>query len=119
MDLGSFSVSLNVKDLEASTKFYESLGFQVIDGQFNYDEQFQLESGQYWVMMQNGEVKIGLFQGMFDANVLTWNPPDARAIQSRLKENGIPIDVEATGFDGPATVMLQDPDGNRLMFDQY
>ncbi len=119
MELGNFSVSLAVKDIEASTKFYENLGFEVIDGQFNYDGQIDLEEGQYWVMLKNGEAKIGLFQGMFEENVLTWNPPDARAIQSRLKENGVPIEYEATGFDGPATVMLRDPDGNQIMLDQF
>ena len=119
MELGSFSVSLVVKDIEASTKFYENLGFEVVDGQFNYDDQVQLEPGQYWIMLENGDTKIGLFQGMFEENVLTWNPPDARAIQAHLKENGVPIDLEATGFDGPATVMLSDPDGNQIMLDQY
>ncbi len=119
MDLGSFSVSLAVKDIEASTKFYEHLGFEVIDGQFNYDGEIDLEEGQYWVMMKSGEAKIGLFQGMFDENVLSWNPPDARSIQARLKENGVPIEFEATGFEGPATVMLSDPDGNQIMLDQF
>lgn len=119
MDLGSFSLSLAVKDIEASTKFYENMGFEVIDGQFNYDGEIDLEEGQYWVMMKSGEAKIGLFQGMFEENVLTWNPPDARSIQSHLKEKGVPITFEATGFEGPATVMLSDPDGNQIMLDQF
>ncbi len=119
MDLGNFSVSLNVKDVAASRQFYEHLGFEVIDGQFNYEEKFELEPGQDWVMMKHGDAKIGLFQGMFEENVFTWNPNDARAIQSHLKDNGVPIEYEAIGFDGPATVMLRDPDGNSVMLDQY
>ena len=109
MDLGNFSLSLSVKDLKLSRRFYEKLGFSVIGG----------ESSQGWLILQSSSCTIGLFQGMFEDNVLTWNPPDARAIQSHLKENGVPIDYEATGFDGPATVMLTDPDGNQIMLDQF
>jgi catechol 2,3-dioxygenase-like lactoylglutathione lyase family enzyme len=119
MELGSFSVSLAVDDVQRALEFYESLGFEVIDGQFNYDGQIDLEPGQDWVMLEHGGTKIGLFQGMFEENVLTWNPPDARAVQSRLKEHGVKIDHEATGFEGPATVMLTDPDGNQIMLDQF
>lgn len=119
LDLGNFSVSLTVKNIEASRKFYEALGFEVVDGQFNYAGQIDLEPGQDWLMLKHGEAKIGLFQGMFEENVLTWNPEDARGIQSRLKENGVPIEYEAIGFDGPATVMLRDPDGNQIMLDQF
>lgn len=119
MDLGSFSISLNVNDLPASRSFYEHLGFEVVDGQFNYEGKIDLEPGQDWVMLEHGGVKIGLFQGMLEENILTWNPKDARAIQSHLKENGVPIEYEAIGFDGPATVMLRDPDGNSVMLDQF
>ena len=119
MDLGSFSVSLAVKNVGVSREFYENLGFEVIDGQFNYEGEIDLEPGQDWVMLKHGEAKIGLFQGMFEDNVLTWNPPDARAIQAHLKEKGVPIDFEATGFEGPATVMLTDPDGNQVILDQF
>lgn len=119
MDLGSFSLSLNVKDLQASRSFYEHLGFEAVDGQFNYEGQIDLEPGQDWVMLEQGSVKIGLFQGMLEENILTWNPKDARAIQSHLKESGVPIEYEAIGFDGPATVMLRDPDGNSVMLDQF
>lgn len=119
MDLGSFSVSLAVRDIKASQQFYENLGFEVIDGHFNYEGQIDLEPGQDWVMMKHGDARIGLFQGMFDENVLTWNPKDARAIQAHLKDRGVHIDYEATGFEGPATVMLSDPDGNQIMLDQF
>lgn len=119
MDLGTFSVSLTVTNMKASREFYENLGFEAIDGQFNYVGQIDLEPGQDWVMMEHGTTKIGLFQGMFEENVLTWNPADARSIQSHLKEQGVKIDYEATGFDGPATVMLTDPDGNQIMLDQF
>ncbi|MDA1297053.1 MAG: VOC family protein [Chloroflexi bacterium] len=112
-------MSLAVADVKTSREFYESLGFKAIDGQFNYEGEIDLEPGQDWVMLEHGGVKIGLFQGMFEDNVLTWNPADARAIQSRLKEKGVKIDFEATGFEGPATVMLTDPDGNQIMLDQF
>lgn len=119
MDLGNFSVSLAVRDIEASTTFYKNLGFEVIDGQFNYEGKVDLEPGQDWVMLKHGQAKIGLFQGMFEDNILTWNPADARAIQVHLKEMGVPIEMEATGFEGPATVILKDPDGNAIMLDQF
>ena len=109
MDLGCFSVSLAVKDLAASRTFYENLGFEVID-----DHQ-----DQNWVVLKNGTTIIGMFHGMFENNILTFNPADVRAIQAHLKSQGVPLDKEADGERGPAHLMLTDPDGNAIMLDQF
>ena len=122
MKLGAFSISLNVKDLGASRAFYEKLGFAVIGG----------EADQGWMMMRSGTTTIGLFQGMFDKNMLTFNPgwdaeaqplaefDDVRAIQKQLKSNGLELASEAddTG-EGPASIVLMDPDGNPILIDQH
>ena len=122
MQLGAFSVSLAVKDLEASKEFYEKLGFAVIGG----------EAAQNWLIMKNSEHVIGLFQGMFDKNILTFNPgwdqngeavgsfTDVRDIQRKLKDRGINIVNEADeNGTGPASFIITDPDGNPLLFDQH
>ena len=121
MELGNFSVSLNVKDLAASKKFYESLGFSMIHG----------DQSQGWVIMKNGETNIGLFQGMFEQNILTFNPgwnskgentdsyTDIREIQSKLKESGIKIEEEIEESKGPASFTVIDPDGNPVLIDQH
>jgi lactoylglutathione lyase len=110
MDLGIFSVSLTVKDIAASRAFYEKLGFEVIDG----------NQEQLWLILRNGKINIGLFQGMFDRNMLTFNPVDVRAIQKHLKAQGVKLDVEADeNTTGPAHATLQDPDGNPILFDQH
>ena len=110
MDLGRFSVSLSVKDLAVSRQFYETLGFSAVCG----------EADQGWLIMQNGEAKIGLVQGMFEGNLLTFNPADARAIQRTLKAAGIPLLVEADEpTTGPAHRSLTDPDGNTILTDQH
>lgn len=122
MHLGHFSVSLAVKDLTASRTFYEKLGFEVVFG----------EAEQNWLILQNGDSTIGLFQGMFENNVLTFNPgwdarantleefTDVREIQRRLKENGLPLATEADeATTGPASLMLIDPDGNPVLIDQH
>jgi catechol 2,3-dioxygenase-like lactoylglutathione lyase family enzyme len=110
MDLGAFSVSLAVKDLKASRAFYEKLGFKVLDG----------DEAQNWLMMQNGTTKIGLFQGMFESNVLTFNPTDVRKIQRDLKANGIAFMQEADeNATGSAHSVLLDPDGNGILLDQF
>jgi lactoylglutathione lyase len=109
MDLGSFSISLSVRDLAASRSFYERLGFQVIDG----------KEEENWLILRNGEAKIGLFQGKFEGNLLTFGPPDVRAVQRKLRENGIDLLVEADETTtGPAHAVLRDPDGNVLLLDQ-
>ncbi|MEL6240477.1 MAG: VOC family protein [Pseudomonadota bacterium] len=122
MTLGCFSVSLAVADLAKSRAFYELLGFEVMHG--------DAEHG--FVIMQNGTTKIGLFHGMFDGNILTFNPgwdedgqpvevfEDVRALQARLKENGVDIAraAEADG-EGPDHIQITDPDGNLIMFDQH
>ena len=122
MKLGAFSVSLNVKDLNISKQFYEDLGFTVFAGglQMNY------------LIMKNGNSLIGLFQGMFENNILTFNPgwdenankiepfDDVRDIQKHLKSKGIKIQSEADeNTTGPAHISLTDPDGNVILFDQH
>ncbi len=122
MDLGNFSVSLAVKDIEASKLFYEKLGFTVFGG----------DQSQGWLIMKNGEQNIGLFQGMFDKNILTFNPgwtsdaqplgkfTDVRELQRQLKANGVEMMTEADeSSTGPASFMLADPDGNTILVDQH
>lgn len=122
MKLGAFSVSLSVRDIKASKSFYETLGFTVFGG--NID--------QNWLIMKNGDVIIGLFQGMFEKNMLTFNPgwdqnarnlesfTDVRQLQQQLKDNGIKMETEADmNTTGPASFVLNDPDGNPILFDQH
>jgi len=109
MELGQFSLSLTVKDIAVSRKFYETLGFTVIDG----------NQAENWLILRSGDTVIGLFQGMFEKNLLTFNPKDVRAIQAHLKANGIDLIEEAKGDEGPAHITLVDPDGNPIMFDQH
>jgi hypothetical protein len=122
MELGAFSVSLNVKDIHASKSFYESLGFQVFGGDIS----------QNWLIMKNGSCIIGLFQGMFEKNILTFNPgwdenanprtsfTDIRDIQRQLTEKGIKLESEVEeGTTGPANFIVMDPDGNPILVDQH
>jgi len=122
MELGAFSVSLSVKDIAASREFYEKLGFRPVGG----------DPDQNWQIFRNGEVTIGLFHGMFEGNILTFNPgwnsqarsvdefTDIRELQRRLKEQGLKMTVEADeSGSGPASFMMLDPDGNALLFDQH
>ncbi len=122
MELGNFSVSLAVKDIEASKRFYEKLGFTVFTG----------DQTQNWLIMKNGEATIGLFQGMFEKNILTFNPgwnrdaqplktfTDVRELQLQLKDLGIELISEADeGSNGPASFMMVDPDGNTILIDQH
>ena len=122
MELGAFSVSLAVKDLEASKAFYETLGFSAFFG----------EASQGWLIMKNGDLAIGLFQGMFERNLLTFNPgwdgnaqplesfTDIREIQRRLKAAGARFEQEADeSTTGPASLIIVDPDGNQILFDQH
>lgn len=122
MDLGNFSVSLAVKDLEASRAFYQALGFAVCGG--NPD--------QRWLILQNGAATIGLFQGMFERNILTFNPgwdaacnelpgfTDVRELQRRLRERGIePTTAADESTTGPASFIVVDPDGNPIYVDQH
>ncbi len=111
MDLGTFSISLAVKDIKTSKSFYEKLGFTMIDG--NLD--------QKWAILKNGSSKIGLFQGMFPTNTLTFTPKDVRSIHKTAKKEGVSI-VMANGIDkkeGPASFMITDPDGNPILIDQH
>ncbi len=111
MELGQFSVSLTVKDIEKSKAFYEALGFKA------HAECGSVEDK--WLIMQNGEAVIGLFEGMFDKNILTFNPTDARKIEQHIKKHGYPIATETKGDSGPTHFVLNDPDGNQIMFDQF
>lgn len=122
MELGAFSVSLSVKDIRKAVEFYEKLGFTHKGG--NLD--------QNWIVLKNGAAVIGLFQGMFEGNWLTFNPGwdgnaqnleefvDVRAIQKHLKANGIQLDKEADeSTTGIEHIMLKDPDGNVILIDQH
>ena len=122
MELGAFSISLNVKDLAASQSFYEKLGFGVFGG----------DAAQNWLIMKNGACVIGLFQGMFEKNMLTFNPgwnsdaqpldafTDVRELQKALRAQGMPIGNPADETTtGPASFMLVDPDGNPILIDQH
>ncbi len=122
MELGAFSVSLTVKDLQASKVFYEKLGFQVFAG----------DAAQNWLIMKNGDHIIGLFQGMFEKNMLTFNPgwdqnanplntfTNVRELQRELKAQGLKIESEADeNTTGPASFMVIDPDGNPILVDQH
>lgn len=122
MKLGSFSVSLNVKDIHASMEFYEKLGFQSFGGEIT----------QNWVIMKNGDTIIGLFEGMFEKNILTFNPgwnsnaenldsfTDIRELQKQLKQKGVKLHTEADELtEGPAHLTIEDPDGNQILIDQH
>jgi lactoylglutathione lyase len=122
MELGAFSISLAVRDIEISRAFYEKLGFEVFGG----------DALQNWLILKNGDHVIGLFQGMFERNMLTFNPgwdsdareldefTDVREIQRQLKEQGLELISEAEeNTTGPASFMVMDPDGNPILVDQH
>jgi lactoylglutathione lyase len=122
MKLGAFSVSLTVKDINKSKSFYENLGFQALGGDIT----------QNWLIMKNESCIIGLFQGMFEKNILTFNPgwnenaenldtfTDMRDLQKQLKAKGIKILSEADETsEGPASFTIEDPDGNPILLDQH
>jgi catechol 2,3-dioxygenase-like lactoylglutathione lyase family enzyme len=122
MQLGAFSVSLAVKDIEASRDFYAKLGFKVFGG----------DSTQSWLILKNGQTVIGLFQGMFEENILTFNPgwdqdageldayTDVRELQRQLQQQGVSFVSKADeSTTGPASFMIVDPDGNPILVDQH
>ncbi|MDP7151686.1 MAG: VOC family protein [Paracoccaceae bacterium] len=122
MKLGAFSISLSVRDIQASIAFYKALGFDDMGG----------IPDQNWVILKNGDTVIGLFQGMFEGNMMTFNPgwdqsaqpldrfDDIRDIQKHLKAEGVALDSEADeSTTGPASMMLTDPDGNVILVDQH
>ena len=122
MELGVFSISLAVKDLEASRQFYERFGFKHFGG----------NAAQNWLILKNGDHIIGLFQGMFDKNILTFNPgwdsnanrlpafTDVRELQRQLKAQGVRFQQEADeSTTGPASFVAEDPDGNPILVDQH
>lgn len=122
MKLGAFSVSLTVKDIHKSKEFYENLGFEDLGGDIT----------QGWLILKNGSTVIGLFQGMFEKNMLTFNPgwdqnaenlesfTDIRALQEQLKAKGVKLLTEADeASEGPASFTIEDPDGNPILVDQH
>lgn len=122
MELGAFSVSLAVKDIRASKAFYEKLGFTSLGG----------DIAENWLILKNGDHVIGLFQGMFDRNILTFNPGwdqgarklksfiDVRELQRRLRAQGVKFATESDeGTKGPASFTIADPDGNPILVDQH
>jgi len=122
MELGAFSISLAVKDIEASRAFYEKFGFDVFGG----------DASQNWLILKNGDHVIGIFQGMFETNMLTFNPgwdsnankldtfTDVRELQRQLKGRGVELMTEADETTtGPASFMAVDPDGNPILVDQH
>jgi lactoylglutathione lyase len=122
MQLGTFSISLAVKDLQASKAFYEKFGFKSFAG----------NPAQNWLIMKNGDHVIGLFQGMFEKNILTFNPgwdsnaqklaefTDVRELQRQLKAQGVKMETEANeSTTGPASLIVVDPDGNPILLDQH
>jgi len=122
MNLGAFSISLSVKDIAKSRDFYKKLGFEEFGGEIENN----------WLIMKNGDHIIGLFQGMFEKNILTFNPgwdqdanklggfTDVRELQRKLKEKGLELVSEADeDSSGPASFSLVDPDGNPILFDQH
>ncbi len=122
MHLGAFSISLSVKDLKKSKAFYETLGFTVLGG----------NEAHHYLIMKNGNALVGLFEGMFEGNILTFNPgwdengqnlpsfEDVRQIQTKLKANSIALDTQADlQTTGPAHITLKDPDGNAILIDQH
>lgn len=121
MKLGCFSISLSVKDLQQSKQFYEKLGFK----QFGGDEKYN------YLIMKNGDTNIGLFQGMFEGNMMTFNPGwdqnaknvspfnDIRELHEHLKSQGIEVSQGIENESGPASFSVTDPDGNPILFDQH
>ena len=122
MELGAFSISLAVKDLAASRRFYEKFGFQTFGG----------NASQNWLILKNGDAIIGLFQGMFEKNILTFNPgwdsnaqkiasfTDVRELQRQLKAQGVEFQLQADETTtGPASFIAVDPDGNPILVDQH
>jgi len=119
METGQFSLSLAVKDIQKSLAFYSLFGFKVIGGG-HLDEGFPDTETTRWRILSREEVTIGLFEGMFEKNIMTFNPSDVRSIQRELKQAGVELLVEADeNITGPAHIVLEDPDGNQLMFDQW
>ena len=120
MNLGQFSVSLTVKDIKKSQEFYEKLGFIRIDGSKPSDPK---SPGKDWAILRNGDAVIGLFQGMFDHNILTFNPLDIRAVKAALEKQGMKIELMnmmgPLTDNSPAYATLQDPDGNNILLDQH
>ncbi|MCR9277371.1 MAG: VOC family protein [Pseudomonadaceae bacterium] len=120
-ELGAFSLSLAVRDLAASVSFYQALGFEIFAG----------AHADNYLMLRNGQHVIGLFQGMFEGNLMTFNPgwdqsgqpidpfTDVRQLQQALTDWGVKPETQVEGDSGPGSFMVTDPDGNRILFDQH
>lgn len=117
MNLGKFSLSLNVKDIDKSIQFYTHLGFEIIDGG-HVNEIFKDNETMKWRILKNSSVTIGIFQGMFDQNILTFYPTDLMTIQSRLKTNDVSFIKEAKENGAMKITIILDPDGNQIMLEQ-
>jgi len=109
MELGRFSVSLTVKDIAVSKAFYESLGFEVVAG----------VQEQNWLVLALGDARIGIFQDMFEKNIMTFNPKDIKPIHKKLDELGIEYSMQMGGEDYPKMALFTDPDGNEILVDQH
>lgn len=118
MDLGTFSLSLTVKNIETSLEFYEKLGFKVIDGG-HVNEGFKDTDTMKWRIIENPSIKIGLFQGMFDHNILTFNSKDVLSLQEALSEKHVQLSKKAKKEDPMKSILFADPDGNQIMLDQH
>lgn len=109
LEYGQFSVSLNVKDIQKSYNFYTTLGFEKVMGDLS----------QKWIILTNKSSVIGLFEGVLDSNLLTFNPKDVRSLHRSLKDKGIKFEKEPEGASGAAHATLKDPDGNTILLDQH
>jgi len=122
MELGTFSISLSVKDIEESKRFYQKIGFEKVGG----------DQSQNWLILRNGDHTIGLFQGMFEGNIMTFNPgwdkncktldsyTDVRELLKEFELQGVDITQKSiNGESGPSSISIQDPDGNPILIDQH
>jgi catechol 2,3-dioxygenase-like lactoylglutathione lyase family enzyme len=109
LEYGNFSVSLAVKDIQKSYEFYRNLGFREVAGDLT----------KKWIVLANDSGRIGLMEGMFEKNILTFNPKDVRMVHRALRATGIQFDKEPEGAEGPGYATLKDPDGNDILLDQH
>ncbi|GHE50617.1 MULTISPECIES: VOC family protein [Roseivirga] len=112
MNLGKNHLALAVKDIAASYAFYQKLGFEALPNCGSIEDK--------WLIVRNGNIQLGLYQDMFSKNVITFNPPDVRAVQQALQSRGITLSRTCDeNSSGPAYIMLKDPDGNEILMDQH
>lgn len=118
MELGRFSLSLPVKNMDVSLEFYQKLGFKIVDGG-HMREAFPDSENSKWRIVQHDSVIVGLFQGMFEDPIMTFNPKDVLTLQKGMKEKGISFIKEATEEEAMRSAVLVDPDGNQILLDQH